>query len=289
MKLDDFEAVFRSSVKSRFKLEAPPLGSIMVLTDLPAGEAAALETRVQEFLAQSFSGAPGEYLRPSWRTVRDGEYGRVSEMIALISDESPDLIVSYRHLLGRDKDLLHSLGSFIDTATQATDIPVLLLPPLSHPDFDRRMKTMDTVLVATDHIASDQALVNWGVSICPNHGTVVLAHIESESVFKRYGEIIAMIPDADTETTLARIRKKLLGRPRDYIDSIIAELRAAEIDEKVVPVVEMGDTLSDYKRIIDEHDVDLIVMGTKDNNQLAMRGMAYAMAIELQDRPMLLL
>ena len=284
MKLDDFESVFRSSVKDRFHLEAPQVKSILLLTDLSQEEADELESTAKAFLASSL-----DIDALSWRTVRRGDFGPVSEMVQLAEAENPDLIVSYRHLLGHDKSLLHSLGSFIDTVTQATDYPTLLLPPIARPDFAERMAKIDTVLVATDHIIGDERLVNWGVFMCPNNGTVALAHVEDDNAYKRYMDIIAMIPDANTETTIKRMTDKLMGRPRDYIESIAEALVEAEIEETIVPIVTMGHALSDYQRLIDEHDVDLMVLNTKDQDQMAMHGMAYAIAIEIQDRPLLLL
>jgi len=51
----------------------------------------------------------------------------------------------------------------------------------------------------------------------------------------------------------------------------------------------MGHRLQDYKRLVTEHDVDLLVMNTKDHEQLAMHGVAYPLTVELRDTPLLLL
>ena len=51
----------------------------------------------------------------------------------------------------------------------------------------------------------------------------------------------------------------------------------------------MGHRLSEYKRLIGEHEVDLLVMNTKDAEQHAMHGMAYPLAVELRDIPLLML
>ena len=51
----------------------------------------------------------------------------------------------------------------------------------------------------------------------------------------------------------------------------------------------MGHALSHYKQIITEHNIDLIVLNTKDEHQLAMHGMAYAISVEIQYCPLLLL
>ena len=41
--------------------------------------------------------------------------------------------------------------------------------------------------------------------------------------------------------------------------------------------------------IIAEHNVSLLVMNTKDDEQLAMHGVAYPLAVELRETPLLLL
>jgi predicted nucleotidyltransferase len=47
--------------------------------------------------------------------------------------------------------------------------------------------------------------------------------------------------------------------------------------------------MSDYKLLVSEYDIDLLVINTKDEDQLAMHGLAYPLTVELRDRAMLLL
>ena len=51
----------------------------------------------------------------------------------------------------------------------------------------------------------------------------------------------------------------------------------------------MGHHVADCRELAQANDVDLIVMNTKDEEQLAMHGLAYPLAIELRDIPLLLL
>ena len=51
----------------------------------------------------------------------------------------------------------------------------------------------------------------------------------------------------------------------------------------------MGHHVREYRRLIDDNQVDLLVANTKDDDQLAMHGMAYSLSVELVDVPMLLL
>jgi hypothetical protein len=283
MKLDDFDAVFRSAVKDRFSLQPPTIDSVLLLTDMLPADAAHIETLARRLIESAISPAP------TWRTAGGDEISSIDDMLELVATTKADLVVCYRHLLGRQKDLKHSLGSAVDTLTQATDVPILLLPPPTRANFDELVTRLDRVLVVTDHLSGDDRLANWGVAMCAENGTLVLAHVEDQVVFDRYTEVLRMIPDIDTDDTMARFRDKLLGRPTDYIQTIAETLTKAGISEKLVPVVTMAHALADYKRLIEAHDVQLVVMNTKDANQLAMHGMAYAVSVEIQDRPFLLL
>ena len=51
----------------------------------------------------------------------------------------------------------------------------------------------------------------------------------------------------------------------------------------------MGHRIAEYRRLITEHKVDLLVMNTRDDDQLAMHGLAYPLAISLRETPLLLL
>jgi hypothetical protein len=47
--------------------------------------------------------------------------------------------------------------------------------------------------------------------------------------------------------------------------------------------------LEDYRKLIEEGQVDLLVMHAKEDDQLAMHGMAHPLAVELRAVPILLL
>ena len=81
------------------------------------------------------------------------------------------------------------------------------------------------------------------------------------------------------------------SEPADYIRSC-AEVLARDAKEhalSVEPVVALGHRLSEYERLIQQHEVDLLVMNTKDEDQLAMHGMAYPLAVDLRTIPLLML
>jgi len=58
---------------------------------------------------------------------------------------------------------------------------------------------------------------------------------------------------------------------------------------EAVPIITTGHHLAEYKRLVEEHRVDLLVMNTRDDDQMAMHGLAYPLAVELRSIPLLLL
>ncbi len=115
-----------------------------------------------------------------------------------------------------------------------------------------------------------------------------LTHVEDQTTFERYMSTIEKIPSIDSDNARKVILEKLLQEPADYIDScrsVLAEEEAIRVESEVV----VGRRLADYKRLITSHDVSLLVMNTKDEQQLAMHGMAYPLTVELRETPLMLI
>ena len=81
----------------------------------------------------------------------------------------------------------------------------------------------------------------------------------------------------------------MLKAARDYIDSCRRVLSAEHVDITIEDIVTVGHHLNEHKRLIQECEVDVVVMNTKDEDQLAIHGLAYPLTIELRDTPLLLL
>ncbi len=116
-----------------------------------------------------------------------------------------------------------------------------------------------------------------------------LTHVEDEATFGRYMDVISKIPTIDTDEARESVREQLLKEPQDYIDSCVEVLGKAGASVTVEHLVVFGHHLSEYKRLIEQHEVDLLVLNTKDEDQLAMHGIAYALAVELRQIPLLML
>ncbi len=281
--IDQFESVFRAANKERFALQSFTLDQILVVTDLPRADSNEIAAEAKTLLSQVL--APRT---TSWTICGADNYASVDALVARIADATPDLICTYRNLKTPATAYPYSLGTYLDVMTQATDVPVLVLPRPEMPQRNVPDNT-DSVMVITDHLTGDHRLVSVAVHLTQPGGTLRLTHIEDEARYRRFVEIISKIPSLNTATAEQALRDQLLKEPKDYIQSIVDILQTLGLDLKVQPIVATGNHLRDYRSFVEQHRVDLLVMNTKDEDQLAMHGLAYPLAVELRNTPMLLL
>ena len=146
------------------------------------------------------------------------------------------------------------------------------------------------VMVVTDHLDGDSRLIDWAVLFAANKGRAVAdPHRGRRSPFGATSRPSRKIPTIDTDQAQLLIEKQLLKEPADYIESIRRALEADGVSLKVQAHVAMGHRLGDYKRLVQENEAGLLVLNTRDEDQLAMHGLAYPLAVELRDVPMLML
>ena len=282
MKLDDFESVFRSAVKTRFRYEKPTLDSILLVTDMDESRTDEALEKVQRFLSHGHQG------EVEWSTMAAHQFSEVANVLDRVRRNPPGMVVCYRHLLGEGAKLPYSLGSTVDTLTQATDTPVLLLPRPSDEGIELPTDTK-RVMVVTDHITGDDHLVSWAVFLCADEGQLYLTHIEDKNILNKYIDVLSKIPGLETELIVEKLPKKLLSIPKDYIASTAQALEELGIHENVQSIVRIGLPMKEYQSLIKDHEIDLLVMNTKDEGQSAMDALAYALSVEIRDCPLLLL
>lgn len=281
-RVDEFESIFKRASKARFEYRRPSIKRVVLVTDLDSPGGEALLEVVRKFLPLLDSD------HPDWVTLNEGDYDRPVELLEQVDRSDSDLIVTYRNLKQIDKATPHSLGVYLDTLTQATAMPVLVLPDGRLGD-GPALKEASTVLVVTDHLAGDHRLINCAVRLTKKNGRLHLCHIEDDAAFSYYMAAVERIPTINTEIAEDGLRQQLLKQPADYIDNCIEVLKAQGITAHLTPHVLMGHRLRDYRRLLDECQCDLVVLNTKDEDQLAMHGLAYPIAVEFRDVPLLML
>lgn len=280
--LDRFESIFRAALKDTFVHEPWTPDHLLVVTDLK-------ELPSQTFAQQVLASVP-RLQSPSLKvTILDGDsYKDAESLLEQIQELAPDLICTYRNLYSRTKRWPYSLGSYLDVMAQVTPMPVLVMPhPTDAGGFDPPCPVVRDVLVMTDNMLGASDLINHATSFVDPNGALVLAHIEDEATFKRYAEIISKLPNIDTEQAVEAIGARLLKEARDFVESCRQGLAQAKLG-RVVEEVRMGGLIDSFKSLIKTHEVDLVVFHVKDEDQLAMHGLAYPLAVELRSIPLLM-
>ncbi len=283
-RLDQFESTFRAAAKETYTHTPLKIDRVLVATDLEAVEAALLTEAARRFLAA----IDGD--ETVWAPLAGNAFGSVQALLERVEEHRPDLVVTYRHLHSNAWRWPYSLGEHLDVLTQATTTPILVLP---HPDADRDLphsvKDTNVVMAITDHLVGDARLVDHALGFTARGGTCWLTHVESAAHFERYMDVISKISMIDTETAAETIKAQLLKEPHDYIRSCRAVIEAAGLDIAIEEIVVMGRRIKEYRGLVEEHEVDLLVMYAKDEDQLAMHGLAYPLAVELRQIPLLML
>ena len=283
--IDQFESVFRSAAKESFSLEDLNVRRILYICDASGDSDSEYAAAAKRFTTTA------ELLRAAeWEHVNCHGLSEVDELLRRVLNDPPDLICAYRNLGMPATQYPFSLGVYVDVLTQVTHVPVLLLPrPELYTDRQEMLASIDAVMAITDHLTGDHHLVSFAARLAEPNGKLFISHVEDKATLTRYLAAIARIPSIDTDDAAITLPEKLLDEPRDFIKSCRQVLEQAGVRVQVEEIVAFGERLEDYRRLIDGHGVDLLVMNTKDHDQSAMHGLAYPLTVEMRSTPMMLL
>ena len=280
--LDLFESVFKSAIKPIYSHTATVIDRGLIITDLARDDVEEFSDRVQQFLAQQQIS--------EWEIIAGDQYHNTLDLLSLLEGRAVDLICCYRNLHSQAWQHPHSLGSHLDVLIQKTSTPVLVLPhPHAGYAYQRAFNNIRQVLAMTDHMTQDDRLVSYAAEFTASNGQLHLAHIEDDLIFARYMEAIGKIPTIDTPSAEAALRQQLLKYPKEYIDSCKTVLKSHYPDLTINNIVSFGHRLRDYLAYVDDLNIDLLIIHGKDEDQLAMHGLSYPLAIELRQIPLLII
>ncbi|GMQ80073.1 MAG: hypothetical protein BMS9Abin04_014 [Planctomycetia bacterium] len=282
--IDQFESVFRAAAKTPYQYESVPVRRLLLVTDLDRQATASFTANVRGFLSALTDPAP------AYEPVCADEFRSVAELLQRVEAYNPDIICTYRNLFAPAHEHPYSLGTYVDVLSQVAKADVLLMPhPAVEPRRPLAQQSTTNVMAITDRLAGDHRLVNIAIRFTRTPGTLRLTHVEDECTFDRYMATIEKIASLDSDDARQTILEQLLKEPRDYIQSCRDEIAKLGFPITVEESVTMGHLLATYQRLVAQHEVNLLVMNTKDENQLAMHGVAYPLTVELRGTPLLLL
>ena len=283
--VDQFESVFRAAAKTNYVHEKHPLAKVLLVTDMEKAEATLYLQTVRKFL----EGILPE-TQTDWMLVSKDGFENVKDLLDKVEEHQPDLVISYRNLRSDAWRWPYSLGEHLDVLTQVTTTPVLVLP---HPDREDATGFLDrplqTVMAVSGHLCGEGTLVGYSSAFTPSGGKLILSHVEDELTLDRYLDAIEKIPELDSEVARETILSRLLNDAKDFSESAREALRETDLDITVECHAKVGRRLEDYRKLIEDEHVDLLVMHAKEDDQMAMHGMAHPLAVELRTVPLLLL
>lgn len=282
--LGEFESVFKRALRKRYDFGEVGIQSVLLISDLPDSELIVFDGKVRQFLEKALRGR--EF---SFQHIGREDFNSWADLESALAKINPDLIVSYRLLKVSDERITTSLGVYIDTLSQKTNIPILVLPNPHLLDFDPGFGNNPEVLVATEHLYNDHSLLNYAAALTPHGGKIILAHIEDRDTFEYYMEAISRIPEINTDQARKLISTQLLADSRLYLDSAKVQFSNHRPDLITEIHADFGHLITVYGEIISENDIDLLVFQTKDDTQLAMHSLGYSLAIEFREVPVLLI
>ncbi len=283
--IDQFESVFRSAVKAVFEYRKINIQNVLIISDLDKEAASSFLTKVKGFLQYPIAQGEREFF-----IISGDEFQSTNDLLALLDQYSPDLICTYRNLHSNAWRYPHSLGEHLDVMLQKTDIPIMVLPhPEANYQAEHALKDTTDVMVVTDLLAVNDRLINYAAAFTKPDGNLYLTHVEDKSIFERYMDAISKIDVIDTESARIRLTEQLLKEPEDYFNSCSELLKKTCPQLRVSSLVLFSQLVSEYRHQIESRKLDLLILSAKDERQHAMHSVAYPLAVELRQIPLLLL
>ncbi len=283
LQIDEFESVFRSAIKEAYSHQAVTIRKALLITDLGTEKTQQLLSAVKVF-CQHLAGPDGV----DWQVMDCNTSTGCGALLERIDESTVDLVITYRNLYSDAWRHPYSLGEHLDILLQKTSVPILVIP---HPldESSQLPEQCRSALVVTDHMIDDQALIQQACSIVGQDGDLHLSHIEDSAYFARILAAISKIPTINTDEASDKLAKQLLKEPTEYIESVKEAISSLGLGLTIHSTVEFGHQLKDHIRYIEDHKVDVLVINTKDGDQMAMHGLAYPLAVEVRHIPLLML
>ena len=252
-----------------------------MLTDLPDGEDTTYLSQLEPF----FDGVSAEVKL----TLIPREQSRsLDKLIELLDSHSVDLICTYRNLHTPYGAFPYTLGGHVEVLTQVCETPILLT---ARPERlgGARMEAPQRVMALTDHFEEHPHLIDAATSMLKEPGALILSHVEDSATFEHYMKAISKIPSIDTDQARGEIERQLMSSAESYINHTRDAIASVHPHVQVIGEVKMGHQIAEHTALVAEHRVDLLVIDTKDEDQLAMHGLSHPLSIELSELPLLML
>lgn len=281
--IDQFESTFRSAVKPLYTPEKITLSNVLIISDCEAEVTERFQIQLQNYL----SALTTQEQSLNLQLLCTEQSQDLDQLLETINDLNPQLIVTHRHLHSQNKEHLYTLGDHIEVLTQITEVPILLFPKAIVQN-KNPLEVPNKILILTDQLLEHPSLVDYALSFMGETGQLSLAHIEDEIQFERYMDMVSKIPEIDTESARNCLKEQMYKDAQDFFSVIDQSIKDEKLNIEVRASFRMGHKLKTYVSIASEDAVELVVIQGKDEDQIAMHGLSYPLAVELNHLPLLI-
>ncbi len=281
--IDQFESTFRSAVKPLYTPEKITLSNVLIISDCEAEVTQRFQIQLQNYL----SALTTQEQSLNLQLLCTEQSQDLDQLLETINDLNPQLIVTHRHLHSQNKEHLYTLGDHIEVLTQITEVPILLFPKAIVQN-KNPLEVPNKILILTDQLLEHPSLVDYALSFMGETGQLSLAHIEDEIQFERYMDMVSKIPEIDTESARNCLKEQMYKDAQDFFSVIDQSIKDEKLNIEVRASFRMGHKLKTYVSIASEDAVELVVIQGKDEDQIAMHGLSYPLAVELNHLPLLI-
>ena len=277
LKLDHFASLFRAANKEQIVIPDVSIERILLVTDMDKEKSLQLWERWKGFFHESVKmsllDAPISQSLPS--------------LIEAMQGADCDLVVTYRCLHSDAWQYPYAIGSYVEVLTQIMPFPVLLMP---HPiQFTNVYTEPKRLLLFSAELTKEAELLGFATAFASSKDvSLLMAQMDDQATYDRIFDIISKIPQIDTDDAQHYIKERRSNEMNDWVLRCTEHLEAKEIGLQLSHIDILEPNMNKCASLIEEHHADLLIINTKDEEQLAIHGLAYPIMVQFRNIPLLL-
>ena len=276
LKLDHFASVFRAADKDIISIPKYTLSKVLLVTDVSHEKSIEIWKRWEALFFQNVE-----------VTILHGEESKDISLITQKVDASRcDLIISYRCLHSENWQYPHAIGSYVEVITQLTSTPVLLMPHIL--EDTQEYAPPESIILISDDLTKEAELLGWACSFRGHKSRYTLVELENLAHFNRMLDAIAKIPQIDTEIAQEKIMSQLQKDSQEWVERSQALLEEWDRSPSLSRTQIAQSCMSSCVELVEKEKAELIVLNTKDEDQLAIHGLVYPFMVQFRHIPLLL-
>ena len=277
LKLDHFASLFRAADKEQIVIPDISIRQILLVTDMN-----------QEDSLQIWEKWKGLFDPSVDIRIFDAEISlHLPSLIEAMKHVECDLVVTYRCLHSDAWQYPYAIGSYVEVLTQIIPFPVLLMPH-PHQNTDTYTKPKNLLLFSSE-LTQESELVGFANAfVASKDESLIMIQMDDKATYDRIFDIISKIPQIDTDDAQYYIQERRSLEMKDWVTRCIDFLEQKGNAPHMSYMDIYDPSMKKCASLIEEHQADLLIINTKDDEQLAIHGLAYPIMVQFRNIPLLL-